>query len=65
MPNQNSGNPPGSLSPEEAISALRRLHKRYVLSQGAHFRDVPFSAREVPGWTYYPKTDTVQKKHVA
>jgi hypothetical protein len=46
-------------SPEQAIITLRTLHKRYVRKCGLRFRDVPFSARTVPGWIYDPKADSV------
>jgi hypothetical protein len=43
----------------EALTALRKLHKRYVRACGSRFRSVPFCAIAVPGWIYVPKTDTV------
>lgn len=49
------------IAQDEALVALRTLHKRYVRSCGARFRDVPFSARTVPGWTYDPKADVVHE----
>lgn len=46
-------------SSSEALTALRKLHKRYVRACGSRFRSVPFRATAVPGWIYVPKTDTV------
>jgi hypothetical protein len=50
------------LSPQQAIIALRALHKRYARKCGPRFRDIPFSARTVPGWIYNPKTDALIKR---
>ena len=62
MQKQQSSSPhTAAYSPEQALIALRALHKRYVRSCGARFRDTPFHARAVPGWLYDPKTDALIK----
>lgn len=47
---------------EEALRRLRDLHRQYVQRCGRRFALVPFRARAVPGWTYVPECDRVERR---
>ncbi|RUW50977.1 hypothetical protein [Mesorhizobium sp. M8A.F.Ca.ET.021.01.1.1] len=46
---------------EQALIALRKLHKAYVKSCGKRFADLPFTAKAVPGWVYLPMSNAVAR----
>lgn len=45
---------------DQALAALRALHKQYVRACGSRFAHVPFKADAVPGYVYLPDEDAVR-----
>jgi len=44
---------------DQALAALRKVHKYYIHACGQRFAHIPFRARAVPGWIYLPVFDCV------
>ena len=44
---------------EQALAALRRVHRDFLACCGDQFADRPMRARVVPGWLYLPVFDCV------